>query len=138
MKNENLHLITGFILGLMILTSFMLGGYIQEHGNDKTNFFRSHYKNKTFLNTMSGDEPSIPIQCNSFHQTQGFTKNNIPYQNCLKYNSSQEQIKFMNDCFWMGPDYLILVGTLVFKYFFPVGLIGMFLAIIFSKKEKEL
>ncbi len=124
---------------LMIIISIIIGVNIKRNGEETINFCKAHYKNKTFLSTMVDDNPASPIQCGVFidQKWYGNWGKNIPYQNCLKYNSSDEQIKFRNYCHWMGPDYFILFGTLLFKYIFPITLMGILIAVIFSMNKND-
>jgi hypothetical protein len=136
-------IITIFVLIIIAILFFSLGSYIQKEGKPITDFCTEHYNNKTFLETttyFTQDEPSEPLQCqtDTWRTGKWFRYcNSTCFENfnkCLEENATDEQIYFMNKCHWMGPDYIILVGTVIFKFAFPL----MFIVIgilLFSLKK---
>lgn len=135
-------IIFGFIIGILIISSFLLGNFIQNSGMNTINFCREHYNNETFLNTMITQGQPTPKQCEIFKDQMKLWINspeNKPFYDCLKYNTSEEQMIFRDKCFWGGPDWRILLFSSVFKWFFPITLIGIFITSIISvnKMDKE-
>ena len=60
------------------------------------------------------------------------------YEKCLKENATDEEIRFSEDCHWMGPDYFILAGTLFFGFFVPAAtLISLGMALKDDLTEDE-
>lgn len=135
-------IITSLLLCLLIVISYMGGTVIQDNGKDTVDFCKQHYRNQSFLNTMIGDEPAEVKVCDSSKWRTGWygycnstCSDNV--DKCLEENATDEQIRFSRSCAWMSDDYLILFGTLVFKYFFPIFTIGGIIFILYSKwKEK--
>lgn len=129
---------------LLIIASlfFSLGNYIQKEGKPVTDFCKEHYNDKTFLETttyFTQNDPSEPLQCQSKNwRTKTGYCNSTCFERvdeCYKENATEEQVMFMNKCQWMGSDYLILVGTVFFKFGFPLMFIVMGIASLFSKEE---
>jgi len=128
------------ILSMIVIAGlfFSLGSYIQKEGKPIVDFCKEHYNNKTFLETttyFTEDDPSVPLICiDNIH-------NPYPYSNpdmkkCLKENATKEQVYFMDNCHWMGADYLILAGTIFFKFGFPLMFIVIGMASLFQKEEE--
>lgn len=119
--------------------SFQFGMHIKDKYSDISNFCYNHYRDKDFLNSMTGDDPAIPRQC-------GFdTKGVLGYCNqtcqdtfdkCLEISATEEQIRFMSDCHWMGKDYWIMAFTFMFGFMLPLVLAGM-IGSILSKGGKR-
>lgn len=132
--------IIGLILVVLIVYGFFsLGGYIEMKGKPIVTFCNEHYKNKTFLETttfFTENDPSTPLVCiDNIH-------NPYPYSNpdmkkCLEDNATKEQVYFMQNCHWMGLDYLTLAGTVAFKYVIPLGLLAIIIAGLFQKENEN-
>lgn len=129
---------------LLIIASlfFYLGSYIQKEGKPIVDFCKEHYNNKTFLETttyFTQDEPSEPLQCQSrtWRDKLGYCNSTCfeRVYECYEENATEEQVMFMDKCHWMGSDYLILAGTVFFKFGFPLMFIVMGIASLFSKEE---
>lgn len=125
--------ITVTVFIIITLSSFALGMYINNKGSDITDFCKAHYGNKTFLKTIGGDSDNPqPTNCVDTQWRTGWlgycnSTCQDNYDNCMQNNATSEQIRFSQNCHWMGPDYLILLGTLMFGFFIP-----MIIALIFG------
>lgn len=137
--------IISFILLLIVAYLFFrLGSDIKKEGKPITDFCKEHYNNKTFLETttyFTEDDPSEPLQCQSKTWRKGFWGycNSTcfkQFDKCLEENATEDQIYFMENCHWMGSDYLILAGTVLFEFGFSAIFIVMSIAILFQKKEE--
>lgn len=115
--------------------SFQLGLYINSQGKDTMDFCYNSIRNESFIKTMDtktwGADPSVPIQCVDS------IKNPYPFSeeinSCLA-NSSESQLRYMHECHWMGKDYFILAGTLLFGFFLP----AMFWIMIGAMLKEEI
>jgi hypothetical protein len=127
---------------VVICGSFMYGSYFEDSNSDTLNFCKEHYRNESFLSTMIGDEPAEVLICNSSQWRTGWAGycNSTcfdNYQRCLEENATDDQIRFSSQCHWMGADWFILVGTLIFKFFIPIGMLGMLIAIIYTEHRRK-
>lgn len=143
MKININQIITILILVMGAIGFFGIGNSIQKNGKPTIDFCYEHYHNKTFLKTMTPeDEPYEPLQCQSSTWRTGWYGlcNSTCFENyhkCLEENATKEQVKFSQNCHWMGPDYFILGGTLLFKGFFPLMCLGLVIAIIYSMFKED-
>ena len=123
---------------------FSLGSFIQTQGQPILDFCYKQNRNDTFLKTIKGidiDTPQ-PAGCDDKQGRTGwwgycnFTCSE-KYDECLKVNATEDQIKFSQNCHWMGPDYLILVGIVAFKWMLPLGLLVMLFSILYQNYNEE-
>lgn len=123
--------ILSMIVFLIIASLFFsLGNCIQKEGKPITDFCKEHYNNKTFLETTTYfTEVYIPP---SWRTKWGYC-NSTCVERVYK-NATEEQVMFMDKCHWMGSDYLILAGTITFKFAFPLMFIVIGIASLFSNR----
>jgi len=132
------------IILLIISSSILMGMYIKDKGQGTVDFCFNHYRNETFLSVFIGDEPAEVKVCESDQWRTGTIMrycNDTCFENiqkCLEENATDDQIRFMRNCHWMGPDYFITMGTLMFLYFIPLGLIGINIAILYGWNKKRM
>jgi hypothetical protein len=139
-------LITIFILLLFALLVFSLGAFIAREGKGTMDFCKEQRINQTFMDTMRLDgDVWNPSLCDSSQWRTGWGGycNSTCFENydkCLEENATSQQIRFSEQCHWMGPEYFILAGIIAFKFVFPISLlIPVWIAIkqFFKKEEDE-
>ena len=110
-------------------------------GETTLDFCKAHYRNDSFLSTMIGDEPAEPKVCDSAQWRTGWAQycNDTCFENyerCLKENATKEQVRFSQECCWMGRDYFVVVLR-TFSWFIFIGCFGIIIAIIHSKIKAD-
>ena len=133
-----LHII---IMLLFISASIGMGMYIEDKGGDTLCFCKEHYRNETFLSDFIGDDPAVLKSC-CLNQSKSlgldYCKEYVDdYQKCMVTNGTDDQRRFILSCHWMGPDYLIMVGELMFFFFIPIGLLGINIAMLYEWNKKR-
>jgi hypothetical protein len=126
-----------FSIGVL---SFVLGSSIEKNGKSTMDFCTEHYHNETFRKTIAGEDNDSPepLQCQTSTWRIGWYGlcNKTCFENynkCLEKNATAEQIRYSQECHWMGSDYFIMGGTFLFKFFVPL-IILVFLGSMLCKE----
>lgn len=121
-------IITAIVLLILAFISFNFGSSLKS--SDTLGFCYDHYRNQSFLDTMIGDDPAeVKICASSQWRTGKYFQYCSPecsekVDECLEKYATKDQIKFASDCHWMGKDYFISTGYIIFGFFIPM--ISMF------------
>jgi len=126
---------------LFISVSLLIGLVIDTKGGPTHDFCSDHYKDDTFLSDFIGDVPHVLKTCCI---TQGeslgvdYCKEYIDdYQKCIVVNGTDDQRRFMNNCHWMGPDYFIMAGRMIFLFFIPLSIIVINIVMLYEWNKKR-
>ena len=135
-------IITMILLICLISISILIGVNIKNSGSDIRDFCKDHYKNETFISNFIGDDPAILKECcmlekKSLGIIPYWSEFNEDYQECLMLNGTDEEKYFIQNCHWMGPDYFIMAGTMLFLYFIPLSIISIEVAVYYEKIKKD-
>jgi len=102
-----------------------INNYYKEDNKNLIDFCTEHYRNESFMDLFSDNEPYILKIC--FDEGRR--------NNCTEITN--EQLRFSDNCGWGMKDYLLLLLLIGGGFCFPLCIIGIAIGVLISKDKVE-